>query len=54
MISYWLSFKYISLDVPDKTSRKDLYEVETIILTSLSVESIYCVSGRWQQYGTEQ
>jgi hypothetical protein len=46
MISYGLSFKYISLDVPDKTSRKDLYEVEAISLTSISVESVDGVSGR--------
>jgi len=46
MISYWLSFKYISLDVPSKIRRKDLYRVEVISLTSLSVESLYGVSGR--------
>jgi len=41
-----LSLKYISLDVPVDTRRKDLFEVEVITLTSLSDESLYDLSVR--------
>jgi len=44
MISYWLNFKYISLD--GKIRRKVLYEYDVTILISLSFESLYGISGR--------
>lgn len=46
IISYWLSFKHISLNVSVNTRKKGLFEVEVINLTSLSVESLYGLSGR--------
>jgi len=49
MIIYWLSFKHF-YDVLVNTRRKDLFEVEVISLTSLSVESLNGLSGRWKNY----